>query len=329
MQMKALRSANFAKLSSSNSTSDVYWDTSISAGTPDGYCLSQMRSMVFPLWFGPRFLGRDALFGAVLSNAAAGGERLFASFWGSSSRLGIRVSNGGRLGRGLGIGFGIGLGVLPGVLAGILIRRIRLFCRNPRLLSARPRGLLFGVPGHCGNQRGAGFRRTGIDGHRLRRSGRRRQQLRRLWHRRLQSGGEEADRGLAAGWAAGRGVAGNCVLILVAGGPFAFSSAHLVAQVRRRGVDRHQTVDRAERGPQPRQRVVGKTTLEQLRRFHRPRLAGGSAKHHRDQPFAVARGGSDQVVAGRADETGLEAIGAGVTSDQLVEILCDPAAEAD
>src|SRR6266436_3598681 len=75
MQMKALRSANFAKLSSSNSTRDVYWDTSISAGTPGGYCLSQMRSMVFPLWFGPRFLGRDALFGAVLSNAAADGKR--------------------------------------------------------------------------------------------------------------------------------------------------------------------------------------------------------------------------------------------------------------
>src|SRR6266576_7159723 len=75
MQMKALRSANFAKLSSSNSTSDAYWDTSISAGTPAGYCLSQMRSMVFPLWFGPRFLGRDALFGVVLSNATADGKR--------------------------------------------------------------------------------------------------------------------------------------------------------------------------------------------------------------------------------------------------------------
>src|SRR5258707_8108036 len=75
MQMKALRSANFAKLSSSSSTRDVYWDTSISAGTPAGYCLSQMRSMVFPLWFGPRFLGRDALFGAVLSNGAADGKR--------------------------------------------------------------------------------------------------------------------------------------------------------------------------------------------------------------------------------------------------------------
>src|SRR4029078_10818397 len=50
MQMKALRSENFAKLSSSNSTSDEYWVTSISAGTPAGYCLSQIRSMVLPLW---------------------------------------------------------------------------------------------------------------------------------------------------------------------------------------------------------------------------------------------------------------------------------------
>src|SRR6266436_5491359 len=179
MQMKALRSANFAKLSSSSSTRDVYCDTSISAGTPAGYCLSQMRSMVLPLWFGPRFSGRDALFGAVLSNGAAdgkrqrvvdrspagkdragsdrpnpgltagrgggllirrlglggalgfdrrlcgslglcrlrggliaGGDRLFAGFWGSSSRrLGIRVSDGGRLCGGLGIGLGLLLGL--------------------------------------------------------------------------------------------------------------------------------------------------------------------------------------------------------------------------
>src|SRR6202022_4018728 len=47
MQMKALRSENLAKLSSSNSTSDEYWVTSISDGTPAGYCLSQIRSMSF------------------------------------------------------------------------------------------------------------------------------------------------------------------------------------------------------------------------------------------------------------------------------------------
>jgi hypothetical protein len=49
MQMKALRSANFLKLSSSIATSDVYWLTSMSLGTPAGYCLSQIRSMVLPL----------------------------------------------------------------------------------------------------------------------------------------------------------------------------------------------------------------------------------------------------------------------------------------
>src|SRR6476620_4111602 len=336
MQMKALRSANFAKLASSSSTRDVYCDTSISAGTPAGYCLSQMRSMVLPLWFGPRLLGRDAAFGAVLSNGAAdgkrqrvvtrspagrkeragsarpkpgltagrgggllsrrlglggalgfdrrlcgslrlgrlrgglvtGGDRLFAGFWGAR-RLGIHVSDGGRPCSGLRIGLGLLLG-----LAGILIRAIRLFRRNPRFLSPRPRGLLFGVPGHGGNQCGAGLGRTRIDRYWLRGRGRRRQQLRRFYHRRLQSGGEEGDRSLATGRAAGRGVAGNGLLILVAGGPLAFSSAHLVAQVRGRGVDRHQIVDCAERGAQPRQRVVGKTPLEQLRRFRRARVAG-------------------------------------------------------
>src|SRR5262245_12523707 len=45
MQMNALRSANFVKLSSNSLTSDEYWLTSMSAGTPAGYCLSQIRSM--------------------------------------------------------------------------------------------------------------------------------------------------------------------------------------------------------------------------------------------------------------------------------------------
>src|SRR5580693_7374484 len=79
MQMKALRSPNFAKLSSSNSTSDAYWVTSMSAGTPAGYCLSQMRSILFPLLVCflvfARLPGRDALFWAVLSNAVADGKR--------------------------------------------------------------------------------------------------------------------------------------------------------------------------------------------------------------------------------------------------------------
>src|SRR6185437_12242267 len=47
MQMKALRSANFAKLSSNSSTSEAYWVGSMSVGTPGGYCLSQIRSIAF------------------------------------------------------------------------------------------------------------------------------------------------------------------------------------------------------------------------------------------------------------------------------------------
>src|ERR1700730_4581153 len=65
MQMKALRSLNFATLSSSNSTRDAYWVTSTSAGTPAGYCLSQIRSMVFPL---PVCLTRFGTGGLVLGS---------------------------------------------------------------------------------------------------------------------------------------------------------------------------------------------------------------------------------------------------------------------
>src|SRR6058998_2233617 len=82
MQMNALRSANFAKLSSNSSTSDEYWVTSISDGTPAGYCLSQMRSMVSPsifccvLWIASRVLGRDCLVFGSIGNAAEDGKRL-------------------------------------------------------------------------------------------------------------------------------------------------------------------------------------------------------------------------------------------------------------
>src|SRR5258708_1317886 len=54
MQMNALRSLNFLKLSSSSSTREAYCVTSMSAGTPAGYFFSQMRSLVLPLLI-PRF----------------------------------------------------------------------------------------------------------------------------------------------------------------------------------------------------------------------------------------------------------------------------------
>src|SRR6266545_865456 len=89
MQMNALRSANFAKLSSSSSTSDEYWVTSISAGTPAGYCLSQIRSMVFPLWLFPCFLAGPPCFGQYCECRrrwqAAARYRRISAIWNNSA----------------------------------------------------------------------------------------------------------------------------------------------------------------------------------------------------------------------------------------------------
>src|ERR1700730_17305421 len=109
-----------------------------------------------------------------------------------------------------------------------------------------------------------------------------------------------------------------------------FAAAHFIAQVRRRGVDRRQAVDGAERGPEPAETVAGgKAAIEQLRGAYRAHGAGGGAEHDGDQPLAVTRGGRHQVVAGSTDEAGLETVGAGIASDQAVEILGDPAPETD
>ena len=77
--MKALRSANFAKLSSSSSTSDVYW-VDVDIGGHAGRILLEPDALhgISPLITFPLVLGRDALFWAVLSNAAADGKRLRA-----------------------------------------------------------------------------------------------------------------------------------------------------------------------------------------------------------------------------------------------------------
>src|SRR5581483_12180787 len=100
MQMKALRSANFAKLSSSNSTSEAYWVVSISAGTPGGYCLSQTRSMVFPpkLDLSVFFRGTDYL-GSRLVHAAAHGKRAGLPAEGWNRGRFAASGEGGRRGR--------------------------------------------------------------------------------------------------------------------------------------------------------------------------------------------------------------------------------------
>src|SRR6478735_9720128 len=73
MQMNALRSANLVKLSSSNATSDEYWLTSMSDGTPCGYCLSQIRSM----GLSPR---KCALFVVCMPRQKAG-SHYFPQYW--------------------------------------------------------------------------------------------------------------------------------------------------------------------------------------------------------------------------------------------------------
>ena len=224
---------------------------------------------------------------------------------------------GSRFGRGLRIGFGLrrccGVGLLR---------------RDVRFLAAPGRRLLLGVRRNGRDQRGPGFGRPGIDRDRLGRRRRTSQQFRRLRQWLLQPGGEERYGGFAAARSAA--VGGNDVRVLVARRPLALAAAHLLAQVRRGGIDRSEIVDGAERRLQPAQpTTAAEAALQQLRRAHRARLSGGCAKHDGDQPLAVARRGRDQVVAGSADEAGLEAVGAGIASDQLVEILRDPAAVAD
>src|SRR5262249_42112266 len=74
MQMNALRSANFVKLSSRRSTSDAYCVGSISAGTPGGYCLSQMRSMETPLILPEPVVSQACLIAGSIEPAGTGGK---------------------------------------------------------------------------------------------------------------------------------------------------------------------------------------------------------------------------------------------------------------
>src|SRR6266702_2851885 len=122
MQMKAWRSLNFEKLSSSNSTRDSYWDASMSAGTPAGYCLSQMRSMLFPHWFiSPASWGGTSALGSIeqcggLWQAAARYRRIVNYFGGATAPYGLLIrwlglaggALGGRLSRGLCRSLGLG-----------------------------------------------------------------------------------------------------------------------------------------------------------------------------------------------------------------------------
>src|SRR5581483_1971802 len=278
MQMKALRSLNFAKLSSNSSTRDEYWVRSISAGTPAGYCLSQMRSMSLPLlnrvawivsvsvtahfiilqyWALPPPMasggdGRQAALGTPPRVNARGFDRRQRRRWLALlavAAFGVRLVGG--LCRRIrpGIGMLDRLGRRFGLLAGIVGPRFRgLPGGHTRLLAAMlGRGVSLGgrVSRDRGDQRGAGAGRSGIDRNRLGGCGRGCEQFRGL-HRRRLAGCEKGER-LAGAFGA---VAGDRVIV-VGGRAMPLAVAHLVAQVRRRGVDRRETVHRAERWLQP------------------------------------------------------------------------------
>ena len=168
------------------------------------------------------------------------------------------------------------------------------------------------------DQGGAGAGRAGVD-HTAPRRGRGRKPFGSLGHRRLQAGSEEgrrsppvaeADAELGARPSSSSSLAGPCV-------------CRRTSSSRRSGGEASTGASLSTVPSEGRSHAAlsGKAALEQLRGLHRARGAGGGAEHHSDQPAAVARRGGDEIVAGGADEAGLETVGAGIAADQLVEIL--------
>src|SRR3984957_18269805 len=135
------------------------------------------------------------------------------------------------------------------MLGGRLVRVVgprprRPFGSDMRFLSAMLcRGLFFGGIGrNRRNQRRPGAGRSGIDGDRFGGRGRCRQQLRRLQGRPLAAGRKEGERRRAARGA----VADRRVFVFVTRRLVPFAAAHLVAQVRWRGIDRHEIIHGAK-----------------------------------------------------------------------------------
>ena len=184
-----------------------------------------------------------------------------------------------------------------------------LAATRARLAAAR--GLLVRIRRHRCDQRGAGLLRPGIDDHRLADRIVRVQHVGGFRHRRLQARGEEARGRLAAGRrCTAAGGHRHRTVVVVACRPLALAVAHFVAQVRRIGIDRARFSTEPIEGRSHDRPPLRKTALQQLRGTHRARRTRGGAEHDRDQPPAVARGRGHEVVAGGADETGLEAVGA-------------------
>ena len=243
---------------------------------------------------------------------------------GGRRRLGSRI----RLGAGMPDG---GLGIrrlrVGAAASGFAATRDRL----PRL----PRGALtVGIGRDRRDQRRAAAGRTGIDHDRLRRRGIGREPFRRLRHRRLAGRRRETScrwrRPRRWSMPTNRPRADDQRIVVVAGRLVVLAAAHFVAQVRRRGVDRR------ELSTVPSEGLSHARPLLEAK----PRSSSCAARTARMVPeeapsttaisrLSVARGGGHEIVAGGADEAGLETVGAGIASDQPVEVLRDPRAEAD
>src|SRR6266566_225379 len=116
-------------------------------------------------------------------------------------------------------------------------------------------------------------------------------------------------------------VIGHHIVLVFGRRPLAVTAAHVLAQIRRRGSDRLQRLDRAEWRREPRQGAIAvKAALQQLRRFQGAGRRGRSAEHHGDESPAIARRGGDEIETRGADEAGLHAVGAGIAADQRIVV---------
>src|SRR5215510_8278822 len=104
------------------------------------------------------------------------------------------------------------------------------------------------------------------------------------------------------------------------------SAAHFLTQVGRLGIYWRQCIHGSERWREPGETAAIEATLEQLSRFLRAHRAGPGSQNDCDQPAAIARSRSDDIVPGCTYESGLHAVGAGIAIDQRIVIPHDAVA---
>ena len=119
------------------------------------------------------------------------------------------------------------------------------------------------------------------------------------------------------------------IVIVFGGRPMMGLAADFFAEIGRVDGDRHQRVDGAMGGHQPRQRARRKAALEHLCRPAGTRCGGRRPQHHCNQPLVAAGRARHHIIAGSADEAGLHPVGAGIGIEQPVGVVHDALAELD